>query len=175
MIISIPENINRYWWKVLTPSFEFGVMHVVLFQMALLPLTMARFTVAYLSTTPLNKVIPFERMVGIHIYLGYLMLGLVFVSTIIFFAFFGLLCHDQKTGFEPLDINGERNFCNNFTMEIMNTGYGIVGSLLLIGGTAFLRNTIPYEIFYLVHHVVFAMYAITIAHTMDDQVGEIYD
>eukprot|EP00959_Pyramimonas_sp_CCMP1952_P155798 3258663-Pyramimonas_sp.AAC.1 len=32
---------NRYWWKVLVPPVEFGAMHAILLQMALLPLTMS--------------------------------------------------------------------------------------------------------------------------------------
>ena len=51
----------------------------------------------------------------------------------------------------------------------MNTGYGILFSLIIVAVTSYLRNTIPYEIFYYVHHLVFAMFAITIAHTMDDK------
>eukprot|EP00958_Prasinococcus_capsulatus_P018357 scaffold2140_cov394-Prasinococcus_capsulatus_cf.AAC.11 len=41
-------------WQV--PTVEFGVMHAVLFQMALLPLTMCRYTIAALSTTRLKEV-----------------------------------------------------------------------------------------------------------------------
>ena len=51
----------------------------------------------------------------------------------------------------------------------MNTGYGILFSLIIVAVTSYLRNTIPYEIFYYVHHLVFAMFAIAIAHTMDDK------
>ena len=47
----VPRGANLYWWKRLTPPFEFGAMHAILFQMALLPLTMARQSVAALSTT----------------------------------------------------------------------------------------------------------------------------
>ena len=51
----VPRGANLYWWKRLTPPFEFGAMHAILFQMALLPLTMARQSVAALSTTSFGK------------------------------------------------------------------------------------------------------------------------
>ena len=162
-------GVHRYWWKVLTPSFEFGVMHVVLFQMALLPLSMSRFSIAVLSDSWVGKIFPFDRVVDMHIYLGYLMVVLVSLATIVFFIFFGMLCEEQKLGLEPLPPDGERTFCTNFQTEIMSTGYGIIAALLIIAGTSYLRHTIPYEVFYVVHHIVFAMFAITIAHTLDVQ------
>ena len=51
----------------------------------------------------------------------------------------------------------------------MATGIAITGCLLLVVVTSFLRNRIKYEIFYFVHHFVFIMYALTIAHTLDDK------
>ena len=35
----VPDGANLYWWKRLVPPLEFGAMHAILFQMALLPLT----------------------------------------------------------------------------------------------------------------------------------------
>ena len=35
------DGANLYWWKRFVSPFEFGAMHVILFQMSLLPLTMA--------------------------------------------------------------------------------------------------------------------------------------
>jgi len=46
--------------------------------------------------------------------------------------------------------------------------YGIIASLLLVGFTSYFRNKIPYEVFYITHHLVFVMFALAIAHTMDD-------
>ena len=37
---TVPDTANRYAWKVYTPTLEFGLMHTILFQMAVLPLTM---------------------------------------------------------------------------------------------------------------------------------------
>lgn len=36
---TVPEEANRYWWKRIAPALEFGTMHAILFQMALIPLT----------------------------------------------------------------------------------------------------------------------------------------
>ena len=57
---------------------------------ALIPLTMCRYTISKLSQVPLlSWVVPFEKMVDIHIHLGYVMCGFVFGATIFFFGFFG--------------------------------------------------------------------------------------
>merc|ERR1711991_373834 len=70
----VPRGANLYWWKRLTPPFEFGAMHAILFQMALLPLTMARRNLATMSDNSyLMKIIPFNRITGMHIHLGYTM------------------------------------------------------------------------------------------------------
>jgi predicted ferric reductase len=89
------------------------------------------------------------------------MIFIVFLAVVFFFTFFGLLCSD-----------GEEAFCENFTTEIMITGYCILAFLLIVGFTSFFRYSIPYEIFYAVHHMVFIMYFVTIAHTLDDKARE---
>lgn len=120
----VPEGAPRYWWKILAPSAEFGTMHAILFQMALLPLTMSRYTIAQLATsTGLSKFIPLNRMLAIHKHLGYVMVGCVFLATVFFFAFFGLLCSD-----------GDQNFCDKFTSEIMITGESQCITLRSLGG-----------------------------------------
>jgi predicted ferric reductase len=153
---SVPEEAPNYWWKRIAPPLEFGSMHAILFQMALIPLTMARFSIATLSESLLDRFIPLNKAVRIHIHLGYTMVIIVFFATAFFFAFFGLLCS-----------RGEEAFCDKFTSEIMCTGYGILATLLIIGGTSYFRHRIPYEIFYVVHHLVFALYILTVAHTFD--------
>jgi hypothetical protein len=60
-------------------------------------------------------------------------------------AFFGLLCN-----------NGQHAFCDKFISEIMCIGYGILASLLIIAGTSYFR-----------HRKVFAIYTITVSHTVD--------
>jgi predicted ferric reductase len=144
-------------------------MHAILFQMALLPLSMRRFTLAQLSHTPLLKYVPFNKITAMHIHLGYTKVLIVFLATVFFFGFFGMLCQDQKNGTEKLGPGEEHTFCMKFETEIMRTGFGILGCLLLIGGTSFWRSHIPYELFYAVHHLVFLMFALAIAHTVDIQ------
>lgn len=50
---------------------------------------------------------------------------------------------------------------------LLQQGYAILGTLLIIGGTSYFRHKIPYELFYGIHHLVFIMFFITIAHTLD--------
>jgi len=164
----VPEGANLFWWKRLTPTLEFGAMHAILLQMSFLPLTMARHTISVLSETFVAKVIPFQRITAMHIHLGYTMITIVFFATVLFFTFFGQGCVQQKSGQEPSP-NGVMTFCVQMTSEIMNTGYGIFATLLLVGATSYFRDRIPYEIFYVTHHLVFVMFAIAIAHTFDDK------
>lgn len=152
----VPEGAPSYWWKRIVPPLEFGSMHAILFQMAFIPLTMCRLTIAALSDSVVDRFVPMNRSLRIHIHLGYTMVLIVFLATLFFFLFFGLLCS-----------RGEQSFCDKFRSEIMSTGYAILGTLLIIAGTSYFRHQIPYEIFYGIHHLVFIMYAITIAHTFD--------
>ena len=154
----VPENAPNYWWKRIVPPLEFGSMHAILFQMALIPLTMSRYTISTLSESFVTRFVPFNRVLRMHIHLGYTMVLIVFLATAFFLIFFGVLCN-----------RGEDDFCEKFTSEIMCTGYGILGSLLIVAATSYFRHKIPYELFYAVHHLVFIMYAITVAHTFDIQ------
>ena len=96
---TVPVTANRYLWKVYTPTLEFGLMHTILFQMAILPLTMSRLSIANLSIFGgLAKLIPFNRMVNFHIVIGYMMIVFVCIATLFFFAFFGMLCADGEVG-----------------------------------------------------------------------------
>ena len=163
-IIKFEEQMNAvkvgapfYWWKRVLPPLEFGSMHAILFQMSLLPLTMCRYSIAEMTTSSLERYIPLNRILRMHIHLGYVMIGIVTLATTVFLIFFGVLCH-----------GGQQDFCDKITSEIMCTGYGILAALLIVGGTSYFRHHIPYEIFYAIHHLVFIMYAITVAHTFDN-------
>jgi len=138
-------------------------MHAILFQMALIPLTMCRTSIAKLSGSGLNRFIPLNRAVRIHIWLGYVMISIVCLATLVFFLFFGLLCIGGPS------YPGDEKICAKFTSEIMITGYVIFAFLLIIAGTSHFRNSIPYEVFYVVHHLVFLLYIVTIVHTIDTQ------
>jgi predicted ferric reductase len=163
----VPVGANRYWWKRAVPSLEFGAMHALLFQMALLPLTMCKYSVMQLVQSPLRNYIPFNRITRMHIHIGYVLVGIVFLATLFFFTFFGMLCQEQKDGTEKLGKRGERTFCLKFVDEIMITGYCILGFCLILAGTSYFRARIPYEIFYGVHHLFLVIFCITIAHTVD--------
>ena len=115
----VPEGAPRYWAKRIVPPLEFGSMHAILFQMALIPFTMSRYTIASLSTSKLNYYLPLNKALRVHIHLGYTMVSIVFLATIVFFTFFGLLCAE-----------GDESFCDKFTTEIMITGYCILGLLV---------------------------------------------
>ena len=154
---NVPETAPRYNLLIYTPTVMFGSKHAILFQMALLPLTMSRLTISMLGNTPVSKFLPLNRMLNIHIHFGYTMVLIVLLATLGFFIFFGLFCSD-----------GEQQSCDGLISEIMITGYVITGLLLFIAGSSYARERIPYEIFYALHHVVFIMFAITVAHTLDD-------
>lgn len=154
--IKVPTGAPNFWWKRIAPPLEFGSMHAILFQMSLIPLTMSRYTISALSHSSINSYVPMNKMLAMHIHLGYVMISIVFIAVIFFFIFFGKLCAD-----------GEQTFCNNMRTEIMATGYAILGTLLIIGGTSFYRYRIPYEAFYVIHHLVFVMYLLAIIHTFD--------
>ena len=79
-------------------------MHAILFQMALMPLTMVRYTIASLSNSVIEKFIPLNKMLRIHIHIGYTIVITVFIATVTFFAFFGTLCS-----------RGEEEYCKKFT------------------------------------------------------------
>jgi predicted ferric reductase len=124
--------------------------------MALIPLTMSRFSISALSQSVLDRFVPLNRALRVHIHLGYTMALIVFVTTAFYFAYSGILCGD-----------GEQASCDKFTSEIMITGYGISAILLFITGTSYFRHNIPYKVFYLVHQIIFVLYIIVVIHTFD--------
>ena len=93
---AVPEGAPRYWAKRLIPPIEFGSMHAILFQMALIPFTMSRYSIASFSNSKLNKYLPLDKALRIHIHLGYTMVSIVFSATIVFFIFFGLSCAEGE-------------------------------------------------------------------------------
>eukprot|EP00934_Nitzschia_sp_Nitz4_P008624 Nitzschia sp. Nitz4//scaffold5_size260463//166837//169320//NITZ4_000997-RA/size260463-exonerate_est2genome-gene-0.281-mRNA-1//1//CDS//3329555385//8614//frame0 len=154
---AVPLDDPFIHWKRLVPALEFGSMHVILFQMALLPLTMCRHSISVLAGHPVwGSYFPWNRLQSMHIYLGYFVSLTVILATIIFFTFFGRLC-----------AAGDQAFCAKFSSEIMITGYVILISILVIAGTSFYRFQIPYSVFYVVHHLVFLKYFVTVMHTLD--------
>jgi hypothetical protein len=128
-------------WKQIVATIEFGAMHVILLQMALLPLTVSRYCIAALDSNSgawLNRFIPMNRMLYIHIYLGSCMIVLVFLATVLYLSFFSILCLAYD----------EQEYCTKLTSEIMCSGYAILACLGLVAATSYLRHVIPYEIFH---------------------------
>ena len=63
---------------------------LVLFQMALIPFTMSRYTIASLSNSKLNDYLPLNKSMSIHIYLGYTMVCFSIMATVMVSFFFFL-------------------------------------------------------------------------------------
>jgi ferredoxin-NADP reductase len=162
---SVPDAAPNRGLKRFVPPFEFGAMHAILLQLAVIPLTMCRSTLAWLATSsPLRNVLPFEHLIEFHIFVGYVFCTIMVLSVIVFFAFFGKVCSDHLNGLDPA------NLCKNFHAEIMFTGYFIFISTLVILGSSFFRARLAYEVFYRLHIVfVFSMFFLAIMHTMDDE------
>eukprot|EP01134_Creolimax_fragrantissima_P004739 CFRG4739T1 len=187
---TLPTTAPNYWPKKLIPCFEFGAMHSLLFQMALLPLSMCKYLITVLRSTRFKRLVPFDYFVRAHIYLGYQMGIQLVVAFIVFVLFFGTLCakhkkydfpprykcecttcfrDTSKAGTEPVD------FCAKFGDEIMITGYVILVIYLtmLFTSVPFLAKSLKsYERFYYTHHLFIVMYFLTILHTFDDKARE---
>ena len=65
----VPAGAPNYWLKRLIPPLEFGLMHAILFQMCIIPITMSKNLLAYLST--FLTTVPFEHITQFHIHIGY--------------------------------------------------------------------------------------------------------
>ena len=109
-----PDVIPNYYWKLLVPPIEFGAMHAILFQLALIPLTVSKGLLAWISVN--TSGLPMQHMITFHIHLGYTFCIVMVLSVILFFTFFGKVCTDFKNGDDKLDT------CEKFTDEIMITG-----------------------------------------------------
>ena len=76
-ITEVNQYMNRW-----IPPIEFGMMHQLLFQMLLIPLTMSKRLLAIISTHSSTRTLfPYEDIVGFHIFLGYWFCWLLFVRT----------------------------------------------------------------------------------------------
>jgi predicted ferric reductase len=129
---------------------------------------MCRFTLSYLNQTSLKKVLPLNNVLAIHIYLGYIVIGLSLMVTIIFLAYYGILCEDEGTGDD--DNADGTNYCHKVSTEIFLTGIAMMILLFVIGAVSLVRDLIPYEIFRMVHHLTLIVYGLAVLHTLDFQV-----
>lgn len=142
--------------KVYVPTALYATKHLILLQLAILPLTMCRYTIAYLSTTAVQRIIPFEEFTKYHIWVGYFTVFLVLIVFITFVGYYSALC-----------AQGENEYCEKMNSEIMLTGYGIAFIFLLVGLSSFFRFQLKYRIFTTIHQVVFLGLLICIMHTID--------
>lgn len=51
----------------------------------------------------------------------------------------------------------------------MMSGYLIVGLVVLVLISSYFRQKLPYEVFYVMHHLVFVLFLLTAAHTLDNK------
>jgi DMSO/TMAO reductase YedYZ heme-binding membrane subunit len=83
--------------------------------------------------------------------------GQLVVVMIIFAGHYGSLCsaHNQRTE--------NTNFCSNFSMEIMITGYVLflLVIFLFLTSIPWMRRRISYEAFYYTHHLFIPFYVVS--------------
>lgn len=140
------------------------MMHAILLQLALLPLTMCRSLLALSSTSRLLRgTLPFEHLTQLHIFIGYLFCTIMILSVLLFFAFFGKTCADFLRGLDPMD------GCEKMRTEIMITGCCIFGVTLLVLLSSLFRNRLRFIHFISLHHLVFVMFVLAILHTLDQE------
>jgi hypothetical protein len=101
----VPLGAPFYDWKVGVPTFEFGMMHAILFQLAVRPLTMCRLSIASMSDTLLARILPLNGMTTYHIAIGYVLVTFLLSTIIVFFIFFGVLCN-----------SGNKTFCDKVSV-----------------------------------------------------------
>ena len=138
-----------YWRQRIVPPILYGSKHALLFQMALLPLSMCRHTIALASSTAIKDFIPLGRMHHFHIYVGYVLVAITVIDAVMFGLYFRSMCN-----------LGNQSFFAGLRSEIMITGYFIAGTCATIGITSLLRHRIRYEIFYLVHQSIFILFVL---------------
>eukprot|EP00036_Acanthoecidae_sp_10tr_P019581 CAMPEP_0206303018 /NCGR_PEP_ID=MMETSP0106_2-20121207/9021_1 /ASSEMBLY_ACC=CAM_ASM_000206 /TAXON_ID=81532 /ORGANISM="Acanthoeca-like sp., Strain 10tr" /LENGTH=947 /DNA_ID=CAMNT_0053733801 /DNA_START=45 /DNA_END=2888 /DNA_ORIENTATION=+ len=159
---AVKEGAPNYRWKRIVPPVEFGLMHAVLFQLMLIPLTVSRSLLAWIATK--TSILPLEHIMTLHIHIGYAFCIIMVGSAALFFTFFGKLCQEHKDGTEPVDM------CAKFRTEIMCTGYVILGVTIIIMITSYFRGRLKFEWFYTTHIIAVAvMYCGALIHTLDDE------
>lgn len=158
--VQYTAKMMRRW----IPPVEFGMMHQLLFQMLLIPLTMSKRLLAVISTDSATRTLfPYSDIVGFHIFLGYWFCWLLFISSALFIFFFAYQCYLFDAG-----LMAKPNLCVKFQTEIFITGAVCLGVTIIIMVTSYCRNRTPFEVFYIFHMFVFVMFGFAIVHTFDD-------
>ena len=123
----VPSGAPFHSWNVGVPKFEFGMMHAILFQLAVLPLTMCRLSIASLSDTFLCRFLPFNRMTDYHIAIGYTLVIFLLATVSIFFMFFGVICNSGDDSFcRKVWYNKFSNVNFRFTLHSLTCYFHVV-------------------------------------------------
>lgn len=136
----------------IVPSLENGVFHVILFQLALIPLTTCRSTVASMAGCRLDQVVPLNQADEMHTFLGYFITVLIMAAVIVNIIYFAILC----------GIAGDESACIHFSSVEMITSYIMLTLISLVAITSYFRNKTCYKLFYVAHHVIFLLFAVVI-------------
>lgn len=112
LLESVAADTPRHGWRMTLPPILFGSKHAILYQMALIPLTMSRFSITALadSSSFLDRFVPLNRAIQMHKIFAYTMVMLVIFATFLFILYFSTLCFD-----------GQQEFCRGLKSEIMVT------------------------------------------------------
>jgi hypothetical protein len=111
---SIPEDAAYLWARNRTSvGLRFEVCHP--FPDGLDSPHNVTVSIASLSGTVLDRFIPLNRAMRIHVYLGYSMIFLV------------SLCHPRPCHVLRIPVHSQEQYCERLTSEIMCTGYAITG------------------------------------------------
>ena len=132
----VEENTPLYWFDLLVPSLEYGAIHVILYVMAVIPLTMARYSIANLAESFVEWFIPLNQTLAIHEHLGYMMSGITLGAGKAVILVNGWGCY-----------NGEDAFCYRLLSETALVGYACMAVVGLVMMTSWIRRFLPYEIF----------------------------
>jgi hypothetical protein len=89
-IAVIHDDEPNFELKRLGPAVEFGLMHVTLLQLCLLPLTVSRSLLAWIATK--TSILPMEHMMRLHIQCGYFCCLSVIFGACLYIGFVGHLC-----------------------------------------------------------------------------------
>lgn len=158
------EEEPHYWQKNIILCIEFGLTHCMLLAMVVMPLSMSRKGLAWVSGTWINKYLPLDSIVFMHSYYGVIMAIQVFLAAFGFIYNDASLCIWYKEGSEPTNEG-----CTAFYSEITITGYVILAIMTAMFFTSIspIRRKISYEAFFYTHHLFILLYIVCILHSLD--------
>jgi hypothetical protein len=151
----------QHWtWTDIASAVHFGLLHAILFQLVLLPLTMVRggTTTGRMSALADPAATTWIKPQAMRDYLGCTVLILVGGNMLAFYTANGLLCHRSNSSSTPRCATALRTVW---------TGYGVLLSTLILAITFWLRSQIASWLVCVLGHLTFAaLYVATVAHVM---------